>query len=122
MAYGEQVRIFVSGQQQPQFIIETLNSLEESFEVTEVCGLASSPCMETIMSWCDDMGVPVILSFPETLTKKGIINASLSMVQTEYPDLVLIYKEEEELSEFLEMASKDSPSVQYFIKQDSWTG
>lgn len=113
------MRLFICGDQESEFIEGTLNYLHENHNITEICGSATSRCMDTVAPWCEDNGVHITLYLPEEFSIPGMIAQNKQIITKEHPFAVLIYAENPEVVDSLIMDAANSSSVHYVIKENS---
>lgn len=111
------MKIFVCGRHNPALIENALDDLDDKFEISEICGSASSPCMDTIVPWAEDMKVPITLYLPEDYSVEGMICLNTSILDKEKPNLVLIYKDHEVVTEHLIQEANENPFVNFIIRE-----
>lgn len=111
------MRLFVCGDQTEEFIENTINDLDDKFEITSICGSASSSCMDYIVPWAEANGVPISLYLPEDISVPGMISLNTNIIRREKPYVVLIYKEDEEVAEHLMKEAYNDSSVQFVVKE-----
>lgn len=111
------MRLFVCGNQTEEFIHNTLNDLNDNFDITSVCGSATSRCMDIIVPWCEDRRIPMSLYLTEDISVPGMISLNSNIIRREKPFMVLLYKEDAEIAEHLVQEAYNDSSVQYVVKE-----
>ena len=93
------MKVFLSGTQKAEFILETLEDLDEHFGISSICGSAYSPCMDFILPWAEADEIPVTLYFPMTTDINDLVCMNIEIINKERPQIVMIYDEEDLICE-----------------------
>lgn len=112
------MKLFVSGDQEENFIIDTLEELDDDFGIEEICGSAVSKCMDVIVPWAEYRNIPISLHLPLDFKKQTLMLCNLEILQLEKPNVLFIYEEDEEIQTHLIANAKETnSSVEYIIKE-----
>jgi len=112
------MKLFITGEQESEFIKDTLNELEESFGITCVIGSACSPCMNDVSQWCEENEVPINLQLPECFDELGLIECNLAAIKNNNPQFLMIYTDTEAMIEAISELASVTPSVQYIARKE----
>lgn len=110
------MKVFISGIQEPDFIWETLDDLNNAYGVTVVCGSAISPCMTHVTEWAEENEIGISLHLPHGLETLDIIKLNTYIIEREKPDLVFLYDETPLVKRsMLDDAQRIDSSVRYVL-------
>lgn len=111
------MKIFLSGQQERDFVISTLEELREEFNMDYICGSAYSPCMKYVVPWAEANDIKMSLHLPASEEEEDIMISNVSIISQENPRIALIYDESEDMVTHLESECIASPSVEIFLRK-----
>ena len=112
---GEPLRVFLSGDQNPQFIMNGLEELHDKFHIDMLIGMADSPCMDVVIPWAQKYGIVVSLHLPSGDKIANRCFDNHTVILRDEPDIVIIYNEEGEVTEHLIELAQENPYVQYLF-------
>ena len=111
--------LLVTGNQDFDYIYECLTDFHKEFELTGLCGLLSSPCMDAVVEWAEDHDVFLDLYLPSGDTDDDTILMHSSIINESEPDAVLVLDENnKKVVKRLVEDSYASNSVQYIINRN----
>ena len=111
------MKVFLSGEQDKDFIESTLEELKDNLGMTSICGVITSPCMQHVIPWAENNKFKLSLHFPASDSEEDKLISSISSISSDKPGMILLYDETEEFALHLESEAESSGSVQFFMRK-----
>lgn len=111
------MKLFISGNQTEDFVLDTLGELDSIYDIKEICGSILSPCMTFAVPWAEENGIYVSMHMVNSDSKEDIIATNINIINIEEPHIILMYDEEEDIADKIIQEANDCKSVECVMRK-----